>query len=119
FPTGNSTSTTGPMIWTTVPTLLMGRPFRFLFQGRGSRDDLDELFRDARLPRAVVDEGQGVDHVARVLGSGVHRRHLRREESRLRLEDHAVHLELEEARQERAENLLGRRLVQVVRAARR
>jgi peptide chain release factor 1 len=45
------------------------------FQRFGAGDDLDQLFGDLRLPRAVVAQAQRADHFARVARRAVHRGH--------------------------------------------
>ena len=54
------------------------------------------------------------DHVRRVLRRRVHRRHLRGEERGVRFEQRAIDLHLDVARQQLVEDLLRRRLVQIV-----
>jgi hypothetical protein len=76
----------------------------------GAGDDLDELLGDRGLARAVVGEGQPVDHLAGVLGRRLHRGHARGVLGGLRLEQHAVDLEGHVAREELLEDLLGRGL---------
>src|SRR5262249_42906906 len=93
FPAGNSTTTTGTMIWTTVHCVSILRDLFPMVRGgsstesRGPRDDLDQFLGDARLARAVVLEGEGVDHLPRVLRCGVHRGHARAVLGRVRLEE--------------------------------
>src|SRR5215212_3886573 len=67
----------------------------------GARDDFDELGGDHRLALAVVLDRQPVDHVAGVARRIVHRRHLRTVESGLVLEQSAVDLDGDVARQQR------------------
>ena len=70
--------------------------------------------RDRRLTNLVHVQRERVDHLGGVLRGRVHRGHLRREERRVRLEQRAVDLHLDEPRQQLIEDLLRRRLVQVV-----
>src|SRR6516164_5313312 len=73
------TSTTAPMTWVIVPMLLLGMSPRFLWllQRFSAGDDLDQLLGDGGLTRAVVVEGQAVDHLAGVAGRVVHCGHPR------------------------------------------
>src|SRR5207342_1700676 len=75
-PSGNSMSRTGPITWTTFPILAIASSFRSV-ERRGARNDFDELLGDPRLSRAVVGQGQGVDHVAGILRGRIHRGHPR------------------------------------------
>src|SRR4029453_6323388 len=58
-PSGNSTSTTGPIPCVMRPTLGM---VRFPFQRFRARDDLHELLGDGRLPHAVHHQREPADH---------------------------------------------------------
>src|SRR6516225_2176444 len=71
------TSTTAPMTWVIVPMLLLGMSPRFLWllQRLGAGDDLDQLLGDGGLTRAVVVEGEAVDHLAGIARRVVHCRH--------------------------------------------
>src|SRR5262249_50981416 len=51
--------------------------FQLRLKRLGTRDDLDQLFRDHRLPSAVVPQCQAVDHLAGVAAGAVHGRHAR------------------------------------------
>ena len=93
-----------------VPQAKPWRPYERL----RARNDFDDLARDRRLPDLVHVQRQARDHVGRVLGRRVHRGHLRGEERRVRLEQRAIDLHLDVARQQLVENLLRRRLVEIV-----
>src|SRR6188472_2806142 len=73
----NWTSTTAPMTWVILPTAALAMGVSILSERLGARDDLDEFGGDRGLARAVVDDGQPVDHVAGVAGGVVHRAHPR------------------------------------------
>src|SRR5690606_38639154 len=104
WPGGNSTSTTGPMTWTTRPTRLLSlmAPASFTpprpraqrqaigpapppaggassvgtdVKGLSPAHDLRNLFRDRRLPRPVERERQRPDHLRGVVRRGTHRAH--------------------------------------------
>src|SRR5262249_61625743 len=112
-PGSNSTSTTGPITWTILPWLICGSlelRFHRLTEGFGAAHDVQELLRDALLTRLVELDGQHIDHLARVLGSGFHSRHAGAIFSRCRLHERAVHLDGHMPREERGENGLGARL---------
>src|SRR6185369_6502857 len=81
----NVTSTTAPMTWLMRPTLLVvARDLGFsiltsLLSGSlerfSARDDFNEFGGNRGLTRAVVLDGQAVDHVAGIAGRIVHRGH--------------------------------------------
>ena len=80
----NSTSTTGPMIWTTRPTFSVAMAplaasccCRSFMPSPRSRHHLDDLLGDGGLAYLVHVQGETIDHLARVLGGGVHGRHAR------------------------------------------
>src|SRR3954453_11749098 len=81
----NCTSTTAPMTWVTRPIWLAAVAIYCLLRSEfGSRsdcfrtgDNFDEFLGDLGLTRAVVDQRLLADHVARVAGGVIHRRHLR------------------------------------------
>src|SRR5262245_39896902 len=88
----NSTSTTAPMTCAMRPfeatifsCLLIAVTFgvRVSSERFGAGDDLDQLFGDLSLARAVVLERQRADHVASVARGVVHRLHLRAVEAGL------------------------------------
>src|SRR5215213_951602 len=110
---GNCTSTTAPRTWATCPTLFF--MLRLPSKRLGAGDDLDQLAGDVRLAGAVVVERQLADHVAGVARGVVHRAHLAAVEAGRILEQGAVDLDGEVARQEGGEDLLLRRLVLVER----
>src|SRR3990167_3976564 len=119
LPGSNSTSTTGPMTWTMVPWLMTGPfpPSRYAstdWKGFRPADNVQELLRDALLAGLVVLDGQEIDHLAGVLGRGLHGRH-----ARSVLPGHGLHERPEDlgrhvARQERVEDGLGAGLVEVL-----
>src|SRR5215510_15909677 len=116
FPGSNSTSTTGPITWTILPWLICGSlelRFHRLTEGFGSAHDVQELLRDALLARLVELDGQHIDHLARVLGGRLHGRHTGTVLARRRLHERAVHLDGHVAREERGQDGLGARLVDV------
>src|SRR3712207_285622 len=95
---GNCTSTTAPRTWLMRPTLFF---MVFCSSDRlGTGDDLDQLLGDVGLSRAVVVERQLVDHLAGVARGVVHRRHARALLARRALQDGAVDLDGEVARQQ-------------------
>src|SRR5713226_166626 len=132
LPTSNSTSTTGPMTWTILPWLIsrflsvlaiysaLGskctRALRFngLPESFSAADDIQELLGDALLAGLVVLNGQQIDHLARVLRRGLHRRHARAVLAGRGLHERAVDLGRHVARQERGEDGLGAGLVEVL-----
>ena len=72
----------------------------------GAGNDFDELGGDRGLALAVVLDRQAVDHVAGVAGRIVHRGHLRAVEAGLVLEQRAIDLDRDVARQQVGEDLL-------------
>src|ERR1700690_2951053 len=69
---------------------LRARSTGLLFLERlGAADDLHQLLGDRGLPRLVVLEREGADHLLGVLGGRVHRGHARAELARLRLVERA------------------------------
>src|SRR6266478_324628 len=120
FPGSNSTSTTGPMIWTILPWLIEQVPFctRLLgFDCLAKRfrpaDDIQELLRDALLTGLVVLDGQQMDHLARVFAGRFHGRHPRPVLAGRRLHERSIDLDRDVARQERGQDGLGTRLVEI------
>src|SRR5476651_1823292 len=90
WPSGNSTSTTAPMTWLRRPfALLMVSTF---LNSCGAGDDFNQLLGDLRLAGTVHLDGEGLDHVARVAGGVVHRRHLGGEEAGLVLQQRGQQL---------------------------
>src|SRR5438128_2169651 len=83
-------------------------------QGVRSGDDLEDLLRDLRLPRAVHLERQRVDELAGALRRASHRRHARALLGGRRLEQRAVELRLEVDREQAGEDLLRLGLVDEV-----
>src|SRR3990172_5174134 len=93
-PAGNSTSTTGPVIWMTRPVagilaMAIGVCASWLasLAPLGAGRDLDHLARDVGLADLVVGQGQVVDEVLGVVGRILHGDHPRRFLGCLRLED--------------------------------
>src|SRR5579872_1103236 len=109
----NSTSTTLPRIWTTLPTLAMFVPtysasFRSSMCGGaerfGAARDLQDLFGDGGLAGAVHHHGQLVDELTGVVRRVGHREQLRPEESGKRLLHRGENRELEVFREQRAQH---------------
>src|SRR5262245_17964129 len=73
------TSTTAPSTCVILPTVFFAMALLLWSEldGLGAGDDLDQFLRDIRLPRAVVVDGQAVDHFPGVAGRAVHRGHAR------------------------------------------
>src|SRR5213594_1060344 len=97
FSGSNSTSSTGPMTWTTLPTLCLVSPAGFFgaffvlvaivpqvlsLQSLRPTDDLRQLLRNLRLPCPIVRALQQLDDVPGVVGGVLHRGPLRAEERR-------------------------------------
>src|ERR1700752_3501183 len=78
-PSGNSTSTTGPTTWTTLPLFIPAPGFE------GTRSpslglaagDVEQLLRDVALAQLVVVERQVLDQAVRGVGRVLHRHHAR------------------------------------------
>ena len=71
-------SSTGPMIWTTVPIFcsFIGKtPNLIVLCADFTRacDDLCDLLRDRRLAGLVIGQVEVVDHLAGVIGCSLHR----------------------------------------------
>src|SRR6476659_2826310 len=116
WPSGNSTSRTGPITWTTRPVFCSAiANLLELLERRGARNDLDQFLRDPRLPGAVVGQGERVDHLPRVLRRRLHRGHPRAVLRGRGLEQHPEDRELEVPREELREDGLRVRLVDVLR----
>src|SRR5579863_1024904 len=110
-PPANSTSTTGPMTWTTLPwlvdcTLLMtlcvlSTDFwatlstKLAFEGLGPAHDLHQLLGDGGLAGAVVLKREVGDHLFGVVGRAVHGGHARAQLGGDRLKETAVDLRLQ------------------------
>src|SRR5438270_8163410 len=84
-----------------------------LLSGRTAYD-LDDLFGDLRLAHAVHREREGVDHVRRVAGRRIHRRHLRRIECGPRFQHGTEYLDGYVLRQQSGEQFVRGLLVNVV-----
>src|SRR6267143_3657675 len=72
----NSTSRTGPMTWTTLPTLCFDSVFVAMIlplEGFRAADDFGQLLRDLRLTRAVEGALQDRQHVLPGVGRVLHR----------------------------------------------
>src|SRR3712207_3727610 len=114
-----ATSSTGPMTWTILPVvrpavavaiLLSVRPALLSArQRRRAADDLRDLLRDPRLPRAVVGPPEDVEHLPRVVGRVLHRRPPRRLLGGRRLDERTVDGVAHVGGQQLAEYRLGRR----------
>src|SRR5215510_12396736 len=100
----NCTSTTAPNTCVILPTrfLAIGLSFNpsLSSQRLGAGDDFDQFLGDVRLTRAVVGDGQAVDHVASVAGRAVHRRHAGALLTRPVLQQRAIDLHADVARQQ-------------------
>src|SRR5512145_1991599 len=116
LPGSNSTSTTGPITWTILPSLI-----RWLPSGLGAgaerfrpADDVEQFLRNPLLARLVVADRELPDQLLGVLGGGFHGRHPRPVLPRRGFQQRVVELGLDVPRQERVED--GRRigLVQVI-----
>src|SRR3954470_7359738 len=111
---GNSTSTTGPMIWMTLPVATtLSLPVRRRHELR-RRGDLQHLAGDLGLARLVEDQRQILDQVLRVLVRVAHRDHLGAEEARAKLQDRLVDQHLDVTRQELLQDRARVRLEDVV-----
>ena len=77
----------------------------FVLNGRRAADDLRDLARDRRLAGLVVLQLQAFDELARVVGRGFHRDHLRRHLARDVLDGAAIHLRLDIAVEHAVEQL--------------
>src|SRR5262245_34759872 len=118
-PLSNSTSTTGPMTWTTRPTFsvaMISSPSAGSLRA-GPGDHLDDLLGDGGLAHLVHVEREAVDHLFRVVAGRVHGRHARPVLRRRRLQHRAPDLDLDVLGQDLVEDLPGRRLVDVVEGA--
>src|SRR6202011_2700067 len=101
------TSTTAPMTWVIVPILFLAMSPKFPCgpsQRLGARDDLDQLLGDGRLTRAVVVEGEAIDHLSGIAGGTVHRRHPRTLLARRVLEQCRIDLHRQVLRQQLRED---------------
>src|SRR4051794_17683136 len=95
WPAGNSMSTTGPVIWMTLPIAPAGAvsvmsvvpPASLASASVRAGRDLDHLAGDVRLADLVVGQGQVLDELFGVLGRVLHRDHPARLLARLGLED--------------------------------
>src|ERR1700674_4681569 len=110
WPGSNSTSMTGPMIWTIFPVLML--PLLFissprtagpqprdvlrlalpLLEGFGAADDVEQLLRDLLLACLVVLDREDFDHFLGVRGGRFHGGHARAVLARSRLHERAVDL---------------------------
>src|SRR3954452_9428373 len=121
WPAGNSMSTTGPVIWITLPVApvgLVGASGAAVAMGVVASSgpastvldagcDLDHLAGDVRLADLVVRQRQVVDQALGVLGRVLHRAHPARLLGRFRLEDRLVDPGRDVARQEPLEDGAG------------
>src|SRR5689334_5110207 len=113
----NCTSMTAPITWVTRPTMLLAMSLLPLSDGFGAGNDLDQFLGDVRLARAVIVQGQALDHVAGVARGVVHRRHARPVLAGGTFEQRAVELDRQRLRQEARQDGLFVRLEFVGRAA--
>src|SRR5689334_4658294 len=111
----NCTSTTAPSTCVTLPTRFLAIDLSFnpslVSQRFGAGDDFDQFLGDIRLTRAVVRDGQAIDHVAGVAGRAVHRGHAGALFARRILQQRAEHLHADIARQQLFEDRILFRLV--------
>src|SRR5262245_46481381 len=106
---GNSTSSTGPMTWTTFPSAMCAMAGALLQCGRAAHD-LRDLLRDHGLAGLVVFAGEALLHLARVVGRVLHRDAARELLARDRREQDAVEDVLHVRVAELVEDLGRRRL---------
>src|SRR6185437_5398050 len=131
---GNSTSTTAPMICTTLPwfiamssqiACLVGACLQAMLarrrsptnnssNRRGAADDFRDFLRDRRLPCLVVDQRQRVDRLGRVVGCRLHGHHARGVLAGQVFQHRVVHQRLDVAFQHVIDDRFGFRLVDVV-----
>src|SRR5688572_2525890 len=113
----NCTSTTAPNTCVILPTRFLAIDLSFnpslVSQRLGAGDDFDQFLGDIRLARAVVRDGQAVDHVAGVAGRAVHRRHARTLFAGRVLQQRAIDLHADVARQQLLQDRILFRLVLV------
>src|SRR5215813_6846199 len=126
LPGGNSTSTTAPMTWLILPVTPGAAPtstacsvacaigLLLLAQGLRPTDDVHELRRDRGLTHLVGGQRERFDHVACRLRGVLHGNHPRRVLAGLVLQHGLVHEGFDIPWQERIENHLRVRLVDVV-----
>src|SRR5262245_4175197 len=109
LPGSNSTSTTGPITWTILPSLMRTLPSGLGAHAERLRaaDDVEQLLRDPFLARLVVTDSQETDEVLGILGRGFHGRHSGAVLPGRGFEQRAVELGLYVPRQERVEDGLG------------
>src|SRR5262245_51830630 len=93
WPGSNSTSTTGPMIWTIFPVFIRS-PLRLcsLLERFGAAHDVEQLLGDLFLAGLVVLDREDLDHLLGVRGRGFHGGHPRAVLARGRLHQRAVDL---------------------------
>src|SRR4030042_962448 len=111
---GNSTSTTVPIICTTLPLAI---ETSVLFRGSeslGAAGDVEQLLGNRVLARLVVGQGKVLHHVIGGVGRPAHRYHPRRLLARALLQDHLVDLPLNVPRQELREELPRRWLIDIL-----
>src|SRR5256714_5861190 len=121
-PGGNSTSTTAPMTWLTLPSRVLlfvaaiDSPFLPLSgaHGLGAAHDFHQLRGDAGLADLVRVKRQRVDQVARGVGRVLHRDHLRRVLAGLVFQHGLEDLRLHVAGKQAVQDGLGVGLVDVV-----
>src|SRR5260370_9129443 len=93
------------MTWAMVPMVFLATVAWSSLEPLGARDDLDELFGNGRLTRAVVGDGEAVDHIAGIAGCAVHRGHPRALLARIVLEERRIKLHREISRHHRGQDL--------------
>src|SRR5688500_40862 len=111
----NWTSTTAPSTCVILPTRFLAIELSFnpslVSQRLGAGDDFDQFLGDVRLTRAVVGDGQAIDHVAGIAGRAVHRRHTGALFAGRILQQRAIDLHADIARQQLLQDRILFRLV--------
>src|SRR5215475_5633100 len=103
-PAGNSTSTTGPTTWTTLPLFMFTPGFRRADASvRLAARDLQQLLCDVSLPELVVLERQLLDEVLGAVGRVLHRDHARALLAGLGVQQHLVDVDAQIVAEEVAE----------------
>src|SRR4030042_3314315 len=97
---GNSTSTTVPIICTTLPLAIATSVLSRRSESLGAAGDVEQLLGNRVLARLVIGEGKVLHHVIGGVGGAAHGDHPRRLLTRALLQDHLVDLPLNVPRQE-------------------
>src|SRR3974390_3901173 len=78
WPSGNSTSTTGPMTRAILPIFIISLSSslrRLALQGFGAAHDIHEFFSNGRLPGLIHHQGETGNHILAVTGGVIHGGH--------------------------------------------